>query len=38
MGDVMIVVLSVCNKNFEQKGQIDVGGDDKYHSLCRKCC
>lgn len=30
-------IISVCNKNFEQKGQIDVGGDDKYHSLCRKC-
>lgn len=30
-------IYSVCNTNFSQKNQIHVGGEDKYHSVCRKC-
>lgn len=30
-------IFSVCNNNFNQETQIDVGGEDKYHSVCRKC-
>jgi len=30
-------IFSVCNNDFNQENQIDVGGEDKYHSVCRKC-
>jgi len=30
-------IFSVCNVSFEKTSQIDVGGDEKYHSVCRNC-
>lgn len=30
-------IFSMCNTNFKQENQIDVGGEDKYHSVCRNC-
>ncbi len=30
-------IFSVCNVSFEQTAQIEVGGDEKYRSVCRSC-
>jgi len=30
-------IYSVCNNEFSPKSQIEVGGEDKYHSICRNC-
>jgi thymidine kinase len=30
-------IFSVCKSDFKKTDQIDVGGEDKYMALCRKC-
>ena len=30
-------IFSICNKDFCQESQIEVGGEEKYRSVCRKC-